>query len=399
MAFFAIALNLFTRQKFMGESMRSRESWAFVFLCLFGINPLLGAQEKKSNEQITSELLMKSHPVLLQWLETFESNGWAEYEIAGQSESALDDSGEMWVRQIFQSSFNSPTVQRHTTLWKGSANKNDIAGGTWLQFPDRIVDWQNASSVGSTVCIRPNSSPHLIRDGRAIDPRLVALLGTAGIPSPPQFRGAAFIIGKECRDVPSNNDGLRTVIMIPIVQIRELQNSYIRTEATFDESKGMVPVRVRKFQMWEGSSPEGYLTEEVNSEYVHVQDQWVPFSVKIVKFSPERDGPKFKCDLGIKWKSVGEELDQSVFDVNNFGASKGKTIVDFRTSDKGITIARIGNCRPDGSPLPPDDPIAKLLSEKPTGYSSRVKTIIAVNAILLGSLTFLFFKRRRQQQS
>ena len=368
-----------------------------IFLCLFvfGSSRLAWSQVQVANEQVAAEMLAKSHPVLLQWLENFDDFEWAEYEISGQSVKVLDESGKTWVREISQLTSHSPTVQRHTTRWKGSAHDRDLCGGTWLQFPDRFVDWQNSQSVGPVISIRPNSNPHLRRHGRAMNPRFVALLGASVIPTLPEVTGSAWVIGKEGREVVSAGDnGLITLSLIPIAPIRNREPAYTRMEATFDESKGTVPVRVRDFLMWNGSTPEGYLTETVDTDYTQIGGRWFPTRIVIEEFSPEYKGPASKWDLNIKWKSVGEKLDPSVFDVNDFGASKGKSIDDYRLSDKGVTVARIGSCLPDGSPLPPDDPIGKLLSEKPAGYSVRVKVIMLVNAVLLGGLGFLFYRRR-----
>ena len=319
----------------------------FLCLCLLGTSRSVWSQEQPTVEQVTAELLAKSHPVLLQWLENFEDFDWAEYEISGVFEESSDGVARSWVREISQSTSHSPTVQRHTAIWKGAATQ-DVHGGTWLQFPDRYVEWQNAQSVGPVICIRPNSGPNLRRDGRAMNPRLVALLGISVIPTLPDFTGTALLVGREGHEVSSGDSVLRTLSIIPIAQVRKRHSAYTRAETTFDASKGMVPVKVRKFQMWDGSTPEGYLTETINSDYTQIGGRWFPSKIVIETFSPEYEGSESKWDLDIKWKSVGEVLDPSVFDVNDFGASKGHPIDDYRLSDKGVTVARIGSCLPDG---------------------------------------------------
>ena len=154
-------VDFLTTQTNQGEPMSANTRRIFLCLFVFGSSRLAWSQVQVANEQVAAEMLAKSHPVLLQWLENFDDFEWAEYEISGQSVKVLDESGKTWVREISQLTSHSPTVQRHTTRWKGSAHDRDLCGGTWLQFSDRFVDWPNSQSVGPVISIRPNSNPTL----------------------------------------------------------------------------------------------------------------------------------------------------------------------------------------------------------------------------------------------
>ena len=325
--------------------------------------------------QPIAEANAKGQYLMEGWLHGREQLQWADFEIEGVIQQF--EGTESVQIKFKQTSLISPDVERHRSKW------GDNIEAVWLEYPDRIVEWCYGGGIAAVIAITTPEKRNKT-EARLIDPRLVSLFGNMSIPDTrPTFRSAALgmnYIG-EISEIKTAGDGLQTVTWKQKIEsfsgakyrkkfqfsISEKQGFSVHTSELFEETSQGREVSMRTVTQW----------NEMNSV-------WVPTRVESTSFDSSLKPEKMSL-LKIKWNSVNLDIDKKEFDVATFGAMDMKSIVDYRESSDGITVSRIGNCAPDGGPLPPPPPPVP-----PPQVSFGRKLFLILNAVGLVSVAVIY---------